>query len=74
MTRAVVSVTPPGGNGTSNVTGRDGNVCAEAAPVRPAIALDMAATAAAAQNNFLMFSSHGPDQQGRLPRQPGLSP
>src|SRR3954467_9184285 len=39
--RAIRSVLPPGGNGTTMVTGRDGKPCAtaaEAAPTRVAIA------------------------------------
>jgi hypothetical protein len=54
MTRAVVSVTPPGGNGTSSVIGRDGNVCADT--VAGLKIKDEIATAdTAAQKSFLML-------------------
>jgi hypothetical protein len=41
MMRAVVSVDPPGGNGTISVTGRTGKPCA---PAKPAMAASAAAT------------------------------
>src|ERR1700683_3560635 len=72
MIRAMVSVAPPGGNGTIMVTGRSGYFCAEAEPVSERHAATMAAASARAKVmippvDVSLFRFESANRRGCLP-------